>query len=84
MGTASDALTTQEAAALLGVSTARIRQMIGTGVLAAQKHGRDHLIARADVEAARGRRTTPGRPVTTGAGLRRRGRVTPEITAATP
>jgi len=77
MNDAAAFLTTTEAAAALDVTTGRIRQLIASGQLAATKRGRDHLIARADVEAARQRQTSPGRPVTTGAGLRRRRKPTP-------
>ena len=37
-------LTTQMAAAMLDVSPARVRQMIGAGQLVAKKHGRDNYV----------------------------------------
>lgn len=53
-------LTTKEAAENLGISDARIRQMIIKGTLKAQKFGHIHLIQEADLEAVRERK--PGRP----------------------
>ena len=51
-------LTTAEAANLLGLQPRRVRQLIESGTLAAEKWGRDHLIPRAAVEQAlRDRRT---------------------------
>jgi len=67
-----ESFTTKEAAAELGVTPSRIRQMIIDGSLPATKRGRDQFIARADLEAARARQTRPGPRVTTGTGLRRR------------
>lgn len=45
----SDFLTTKEAATLLGVSTARVRQFINEGRLATIKIGRDHIIEKSAV-----------------------------------
>lgn len=42
-------LTTAETATRLGVSDARIRQLIGAGKLAATKKGRDHFIEEKDL-----------------------------------
>jgi excisionase family DNA binding protein len=44
-------ISTKQAADALGVSDARVRQLIAEGKLPAQKIGRDHLIAPADVKA---------------------------------
>lgn len=55
-----DFYTTKAAAEELGVTDAYIRQMILSGKLRAMKAGRDHLIPAAEIEKARGRKTTPG------------------------
>lgn len=55
-----DALTTAEAAQLLGISRTRVHALIATGRLPARKLGRDWAIARADSELVTDRR--PGRP----------------------
>lgn len=55
-----DYLTTTEAAAELGVSRARVRQLILGGRLKAQKIGRDWAIASEDLATVRERKT--GRP----------------------
>jgi excisionase family DNA binding protein len=52
--------TTEEAAAALGVSSARVRQLILDGVLKTERFGRAHVITREALEAARHRQTTPG------------------------
>jgi excisionase family DNA binding protein len=52
--------TTEEAAAELGVSSARVRQLILDGVLKTERFGRAHVITRAALDAARQRQTTPG------------------------
>jgi excisionase family DNA binding protein len=57
---AKDTLTTNEAAAALGVSTPRIRQMVNEGLLVAEKFGRDLAISAASVKDARHRKTQPG------------------------
>lgn len=53
-------LTTADAAAALGVSAVRVRQLIAAGRLRAERLGRDWLIDEAALEAVRVRR--PGRP----------------------
>lgn len=52
--------TTEEAAAALGVSSARVRQLILEGVLKTERFGRAHVITREALDAARQRQTTPG------------------------
>jgi excisionase family DNA binding protein len=52
--------TTEEAAAELGVSSARVRQLILDGVLKTERFGRAHVITATALEAARQRQTTPG------------------------
>lgn len=53
-------LTTKQAAAELGISERRIRQIVGTPALPAARVGRDWVIRRADLEIARARATKPG------------------------
>lgn len=68
-------LTVRQAAAHLGISEARLRHLIADGRLPARlrRRPRPHLVIReADLAVAAARR--PGRPVTTGAGLRRKDR----------
>jgi excisionase family DNA binding protein len=64
-------VTTKEAAQILGVTPARVRQLIKEKRLAAEKHGRDHLLQDREVERFRrhGRRSGPkgGRPPGNGA-----------------
>lgn len=48
-------LNTREAAVALGVQPARVRQMILSGQLPAEKDGRDWWILRSDLEQAKGR-----------------------------
>ncbi len=55
-----EAFTTKEAAERLGVSAARVRQMVLDGSLPAEKFGRDLVITRRALEAARQRKTSPG------------------------
>lgn len=55
-----DLYTTSEAAAELGVTSARVRQMILKGELAAQKFGRDLMITAKAVAEAKKRKTSPG------------------------
>ncbi|HEY0320110.1 MAG TPA: helix-turn-helix domain-containing protein [Pyrinomonadaceae bacterium] len=43
-------LTTEQAAAELGVSDSRVRQLILEGKLPAQKFGRSHMIKRSDLK----------------------------------
>ena len=52
--------TTEEAAAELGVTSARVRQLILDGLLRTERFGRAHVITREALEAARQRQTTPG------------------------
>ena len=52
--------TTTEAAEILGVSAARIRQMVLAGEIEGEKRGRDLLIAKSQVEKAKARKTKPG------------------------
>jgi site-specific DNA-methyltransferase (cytosine-N4-specific) len=54
--------TTESAAALLGVTPARVRQLILARTLKSEKHGRDHLIREADLRAYAANRRKPGRP----------------------
>jgi excisionase family DNA binding protein len=51
-------LTTQQAADRLGVSQGRVRQLILSGDLPAEKMGRDRMIREEDLELVKGR---PGR-----------------------
>jgi excisionase family DNA binding protein len=53
-------LTTQEAAARLGISAIRVRQLIGAGRLPAEKFGRDYMIKEEDLDLVADRK--PGRP----------------------
>ena len=53
-------LTTKQAAALLGLSEQRIRQLVTRGELPSIKPGHDRLMRRGDVVALRARKTAPG------------------------
>ena len=53
-------LTTADAAAQLGVTPARIRQLVLSGEIKAEKVGRDVLIPVAEIETAKARKTKPG------------------------
>lgn len=56
-------LTTKEAAARLGVSTARIRQMIIEGVInGAEKFGRDNVVSEKEVKRLESLDRKAGRP----------------------
>lgn len=55
-----DLLTTAEAAAELGVTAARVRQLVLSGEIKGERIGRDVLIPRESVEAAKQRKTKPG------------------------
>lgn len=58
-----DFLTTKEAAERLGVSDARIRQMILEGVIKnAQKFGRENVISEVEVKRLEKSDRKPGRP----------------------
>lgn len=52
--------TTVEAAAVLGISAGRVRQMIVDGILKTERFGRAHVITAEALEAARNRNTKPG------------------------
>ena len=52
--------TTNEAAAALGVTSTRVRQMVQDGTMTAEKHGRDLLIFPEAIEQAKLRKTKPG------------------------
>lgn len=54
--------TTVEAAEELDISSARVRQLILAGAISAEKRGRDLLIPSAEIERAKQRSTSPGRP----------------------
>jgi excisionase family DNA binding protein len=43
-------ITTKIAAEILGVTPVRVRQLIQQGQLAAEKHGRDHLLNKEEVQ----------------------------------
>jgi excisionase family DNA binding protein len=53
-------ITTSEAAKLLGISGARIRQLIEAGVIPAERVGNFYVLKDRDVKAAKDRK--PGRP----------------------
>ena len=53
-------LTSEEAATRLGVTPARVRQMIIAGRLPAQRFGRSHMILESDLHLVEDRQ--PGRP----------------------
>ena len=55
-----ETFTTTEAAEMLGVTTARIRQMVLSGVIQGEKRGRDLLIPKSQIERAKARKTKPG------------------------
>ncbi len=52
--------TTNEAAELLGVTPARVRQMIARSEIESEKLGRDRFITAKAIKAARRRKTRPG------------------------
>jgi excisionase family DNA binding protein len=55
-----DTFTTSEAAAELGVTPARVRQMVLDGLLPAEKFGRDLVITADALEIAKQRKTARG------------------------
>ncbi len=63
-------ITAAQAGEILGVTRHRVIQLITAGRLPAEKVGMQYLIKPADLEKVKDRK--PGRPVTTGAGQRRR------------
>lgn len=64
-----DYLTTSQTAEKLGVSTARVRQMIIEGVITkAEKIGRDNFIPESEVARLKTLKRKPGRPQKTGNG----------------
>ncbi len=62
--------TTAEAASELGVTSARVRQMILKGELEAEKFGRDLMISVEAVAKAKKRKTSPGPSPTSKAPVR--------------
>jgi excisionase family DNA binding protein len=52
--------TTNEAAELLGVTPARVRQMVARDEIESEKMGRDRFITAQAIAAARQRKTAPG------------------------
>ncbi len=52
--------TTEEAAAHLGVTVGRVRQMIVDGLLQTERFGRAHVITKEMLKAVENRRTKPG------------------------
>jgi excisionase family DNA binding protein len=52
--------TTNEAAELLGVTPARVRQMVARDEIESEKMGRDRFITAQAIAAARQRKTSPG------------------------
>jgi excisionase family DNA binding protein len=55
-----DLHTTNEAAAQLDVTPARVRQMVARGEIESVKLGRDRFITSAAIEEAKQRKTKPG------------------------
>jgi excisionase family DNA binding protein len=60
MKEAEPMFTTLEAAEMLEVTAARVRQMVIAGIIQAEKKGRDLLISKSQIEKAKGRKTKPG------------------------
>jgi excisionase family DNA binding protein len=56
----TDTLTAEEAAAALGITPSRVRQMIRAGELEASRFGKVHVISRASLKSAEQRKTKPG------------------------
>ena len=52
--------TTNEVAEMLDVTQSRVRQMVLTGMIQAEKRGRDLMIPESQIELARARKTKPG------------------------
>jgi excisionase family DNA binding protein len=59
-GMGKETFTTNEAAAELNITPARVRQMVLDGTLPAEKFGRDLVITAEALEIARQRKTVPG------------------------
>lgn len=57
-----DLMSVAEAATELGVTRARVNQLIDSGAMIAQKIGRSYVISRDELEKARQRNQNPGRP----------------------
>ena len=57
-----DLMSVAEAATELGVTRARVNQLIDSGAIIAQKIGRSYVIRRDELEKARQRNQSPGRP----------------------
>ena len=57
------AMTAADAARHLGVSTARVAQLINAGLLESWKDGTKRMVSRASVEARKEESPKPGRPV---------------------
>ena len=55
-------MTTTEAAARLGISTARVRQLILDGILAADKCGRQNVISEKEIARLKSIERKAGRP----------------------
>jgi excisionase family DNA binding protein len=55
-----ETFTTGEAAAELGVTSARVRQMVLSGELPSEMFGHVRVIRATDLEAAKHRKTSPG------------------------
>ncbi len=56
----TERFTTNEAAARLGVTPARVRQMVVSGEIESERFGRDTVITAAALAAAMKRKTRPG------------------------
>jgi excisionase family DNA binding protein len=60
MSTAQTLYTTNEAAELLGISPARVRQMIARKEIQSVKMGRDRFVTAETIQEAKRRKTKPG------------------------
>ena len=58
----ADAVTAADAARMLGISTARVAQMCGSGKLTSWKQGSRRMVMRSSVEARLAERPKAGRP----------------------